>query len=260
VSPARSWGQSALDALKPTTVQTRFISLRTRLLALLAFVLIPSLGLLWYTQAEERGAAIENVNRDAARLIRIATSNQAAHIEAARQLLTAFAQFRQLRPANAAACSAFLSEMLRAMPLYSNFGVVDPDGNLRCSAVPLSARINVADRAYFRKSSATRGFAVGDYIVGRVTRQPSITYAYPLLTAEGDVEGIARTFDRDLGASPELKQALLHRRNANWSRWIEQRMAQPGAIMVAVGAGHLAGGDSVIAMLRRDGYRVHRLQ
>ena len=78
--------------------------------------------------------------------------------------------------------------------------------------------------------------------------------------SKGDVEGIARTFDRDLGASPELKQALLHRRNANWSRWIEQRMAQPGAIMVAVGAGHLAGGDSVIAMLRRDGYRVRRVQ
>ena len=169
----------------------RFISLRARLLALLASVLIPWLGLLWYTQADERSAAIENVNRDAARLIRIATSNQAAHVQAARQLLTAFAAFPQLRPANAAACNAFLSDMLRAMPLYSNFGVAEPDGNLRCSAVPLTARINVADRAYFRKSSTTRGFAIGDYVVGRVTRQPSITYAYPLLTPEGQVEGIA---------------------------------------------------------------------
>ena len=44
------------------------------------------------------------------------------------------------------------------------------------------------------------------------------------------------------------------------SKWIEQRMAQPGAIMVAVGAGHLAGRDSVIDLLKRDGYRVRRLQ
>jgi len=172
-------------------VRTRFISLRARLLTLLALVLVPWLGLLVYTQADERAAAIENVNRDATRLIRIATSNQAAQIEAARQLLTAFAEFPQLRPANAAACNAFLGEMLRAMPLYSNFGVAEPDGNLRCSAVPLSGRINVADRAYFRKASTTRGFAIGDYVVGRVTRQPSITYAYPLLTPAGDVEGIA---------------------------------------------------------------------
>jgi uncharacterized protein YbaP (TraB family) len=76
----------------------------------------------------------------------------------------------------------------------------------------------------------------------------------------GDVNGIARTFNRDLASSPELKQALIEQRNANWSRWIEQRMTQPGAIMIAVGAGHLAGKDSVIDMLKRGGYQVRRLQ
>lgn len=76
----------------------------------------------------------------------------------------------------------------------------------------------------------------------------------------GDVRGIAQTFDRDLSGSPELAQALLHQRNQNWSKWIEQRMAQPGTIMIAVGAGHLAGKDSVIAMLQKDGYRVRRVQ
>jgi uncharacterized protein YbaP (TraB family) len=78
--------------------------------------------------------------------------------------------------------------------------------------------------------------------------------------SSGDVKAIARTFDRDLAGSPELAQALIHQRNANWSRWIEQRMAQPGALMIAVGAGHLAGKDSVIAMLQRQGYRVRRVQ
>jgi len=78
--------------------------------------------------------------------------------------------------------------------------------------------------------------------------------------ARGDVNAIARTFNRDLGSSPVLKHALIEQRNANWSRWIEQRMAQPGAIMIAVGAGHLAGKDSVIDMLKRGGYQVRRLQ
>ena len=78
--------------------------------------------------------------------------------------------------------------------------------------------------------------------------------------SKGDVQGIARTFDRDLSGSPELAQALIHQRNANWSKWIEHRMTQPGALMIAVGAGHLAGKDSVIAMLQRDGYRVRRVQ
>lgn len=78
--------------------------------------------------------------------------------------------------------------------------------------------------------------------------------------ARGDVDAIARSFNRDLSASPELKEALLKRRNANWSKWIEKRMASPGTVLIAVGAGHLAGSDSVVEMLRRGGLKVRRIQ
>jgi uncharacterized protein YbaP (TraB family) len=78
--------------------------------------------------------------------------------------------------------------------------------------------------------------------------------------SRGDVAGIARSFDKDMAASPELKQSLISQRNANWSKWIEQRMGQPGQVMIAVGAGHLAGKDSVIAMLQKQGYTVRRVQ
>jgi uncharacterized protein YbaP (TraB family) len=78
--------------------------------------------------------------------------------------------------------------------------------------------------------------------------------------SRGDVPMIATVFNQDLSGSPELARALVAQRNASWSKWIEQRMAQPGTILVAVGAGHLAGKGSVIAMLQKDGYRVQRLQ
>lgn len=78
--------------------------------------------------------------------------------------------------------------------------------------------------------------------------------------SRGDVRGIARTFDQDLSTSPELQKALIKQRNANWSRWIEQRMGRPGAVMIAVGAGHLAGKDSVLELLQKGGYKVRRLQ
>jgi len=76
----------------------------------------------------------------------------------------------------------------------------------------------------------------------------------------GDVDAIGKTFNRDLQSSPELKAALLTRRNYNWSQWIERRMTQPGTVMVAVGAGHLAGDDSVQRYLQSRGYKVKRLQ
>jgi uncharacterized protein len=37
-------------------------------------------------------------------------------------------------------------------------------------------------------------------------------------------------------------------------------MASPGSVLIAVGAGHLAGKDSVVAMLKKQGYRVRQVQ
>jgi hypothetical protein len=78
--------------------------------------------------------------------------------------------------------------------------------------------------------------------------------------ARGDIEQIARSFNENLAASPELREVLLKRRNENWSRWVQRRMAAPGSVMIAVGAGHLAGSDSLVDLLRRGGYSVRRLQ
>jgi hypothetical protein len=117
-------------------------------------------------QADERKAAIANVNDDALRLIRIVTSNQAAQVEAARQLLTAFARLPQIQTKDAAACNAFLAEMLKAYPLYLNIAVADRNGNLVCSALPFRSPINVADRAYFKMALQTHDFVIGDYQIG----------------------------------------------------------------------------------------------
>lgn len=76
----------------------------------------------------------------------------------------------------------------------------------------------------------------------------------------GDVAAIGRTFNSEMKDSPELRAALIDRRNAKWSQRLEQRMAQPGTSLVAVGAGHLAGKGSVIDMLKKRGLRVERVQ
>jgi uncharacterized protein YbaP (TraB family) len=76
----------------------------------------------------------------------------------------------------------------------------------------------------------------------------------------GNVKQIALTFDDELKQSPELNEALLRRRNANWTAWIQARMAKPGTVFMAVGAGHLAGPESVEAMLAAKGIKAVRLQ
>lgn len=78
--------------------------------------------------------------------------------------------------------------------------------------------------------------------------------------AAGDEARLAELVSRPLRAAPALEAALLTRRNARWTAWIAQRMARPGRVLVAVGAGHLAGPKSVVATLRARGLRVQRIQ
>ncbi|HYE28899.1 MAG TPA: TraB/GumN family protein [Allosphingosinicella sp.] len=78
--------------------------------------------------------------------------------------------------------------------------------------------------------------------------------------SNGDLAGIARTFDDETQMSPELKEALMKRRNARWAAWLAERLETPGTVFVAVGAGHLAGEDSVQAMLKAKGLKAKRVQ
>jgi uncharacterized protein YbaP (TraB family) len=60
-------------------------------------------------------------------------------------------------------------------------------------------------------------------------------------------------------ADQYLYNRLLVNRNMNWASWIEQRMAEPGTVFIAVGAGHLAGEGSVQDQLRARGLTVTRV-
>jgi uncharacterized protein YbaP (TraB family) len=78
--------------------------------------------------------------------------------------------------------------------------------------------------------------------------------------SRGDVKAIAESFNSDLSDAPELNDALLLQRNANWAKWVKGRLDKPGTVMVAVGAGHLAGDQSVVNMLTHQGVEVTRVQ
>ena len=78
--------------------------------------------------------------------------------------------------------------------------------------------------------------------------------------AHGDEHGIAATFDKDMKKSDVLRTVLIARRDAHWADAIVARLATPGTQLVAVGAGHLVGSDSVQAALAKLGYIATRVE
>lgn len=76
--------------------------------------------------------------------------------------------------------------------------------------------------------------------------------------AKGDPEKLGQLINQDLN-SPEIKQKLLTTRNANWAKWINERMDKPGTVFMAVGAGHLAGSNDVQTLMGAYGLKAERI-
>ncbi|HEY0111660.1 MAG TPA: TraB/GumN family protein [Allosphingosinicella sp.] len=74
--------------------------------------------------------------------------------------------------------------------------------------------------------------------------------------ATGKAEALALDEEKDFPAA--LYEVLLVRRNVAWAEWLERRLERPGTALFAVGAGHLAGRDSVQKMLEKRGLKVSR--
>jgi uncharacterized protein YbaP (TraB family) len=59
--------------------------------------------------------------------------------------------------------------------------------------------------------------------------------------------------------SPSTYRLMFTDRNARWADWIAARLQTPGTVFVAVGAGHLAGKDSVLVRLAEKGIESQRV-
>lgn len=75
----------------------------------------------------------------------------------------------------------------------------------------------------------------------------------------GDGAALEALMLEDLNAAPKLADALLVQRNRNWISQIISLLDQPDNYLVIVGAMHLVGPDSVVAMLEERGLDVIQL-
>ena len=75
----------------------------------------------------------------------------------------------------------------------------------------------------------------------------------------GDMGTFAPMLEQMRRQSPLTYRTMFTERNGRWAQWIAGRMQQPGTVFVAVGAGHLAGPDSVQTQLATLGVGTTRI-
>lgn len=77
--------------------------------------------------------------------------------------------------------------------------------------------------------------------------------------SSGDLADLTAYFEEEMAGAPDLRKKMITDRNASWVPKIRAIMGKPGDYLVVVGAGHLLGPDSLIALLRKSGVTVERV-
>jgi PAS domain S-box-containing protein len=162
-------------------VQQRLISsIRFRLTLLVLVAILPALALQFLASAEDRQREIASNEATVDRLVDLARLEEGQSIDGTHDLLAALAAVPEVRSLDPAICGAYLEQLLDARDSYANFGAIDLEGELRCSAIPFAGEVTAADRSYFQRALSSGDFAIGDYQVGRITGEPGINFGHPI--------------------------------------------------------------------------------
>ncbi|MFM9865561.1 MAG: TraB/GumN family protein [Micropepsaceae bacterium] len=89
-----------------------------------------------------------------------------------------------------------------------------------------------------------------------VLEEPDMPLVLAGAWASGDTAHLAKVLDEGFAEVPQLRAQLLVGRNRKWVPQLKAMLASGKTHFVTVGAGHLVGRDSVVAMLRAKGYKV----
>jgi signal transduction histidine kinase/HAMP domain-containing protein len=160
-------------------------SLRFRLAALAFAAVTPAMALALFAGIEARRSSAASAREEALRISRLVAGNQEALIQAARGLISAFTHFDRFRPQRAAECNLLAPELAQDFPSFTAIAVAFPDGNVYCSSSPLEEPVNLGDRPYFQEALRKGDFAVGEYVIGRITGLPILPLAQPILDDQG---------------------------------------------------------------------------
>jgi uncharacterized protein YbaP (TraB family) len=102
----------------------------------------------------------------------------------------------------------------------------------------------------------------GQPVVFSASPMQSLSLAMTQMQAawkRGDQAVFVNMLDQLKTASPDTYRMMFTERNARWADWIRARMQTPGTVFVAVGAGHLAGKDSLLVRLAERGIPSQRV-
>lgn len=101
----------------------------------------------------------------------------------------------------------------------------------------------------FNQISEQAAIAALEGTLDKIDELPTMYESMKSSWYKGDAPGFVKLSNEMDRQSPEAYKVIFTDRNATWAQWIDDRLARPGTVFLAVGTGHLAGKNSVQELL-----------
>ena len=166
------------------------LSIRARLIVVALLAIAPLMV--------ERVRGLERARLERAELARgqvidLARSGIAAQrevIESTRALLRVAARVYTKMPLDAPDCNRILSDLAANVPWIRMLAVAASNGRVKCASDPAVIGLNISDRPYFRAAPHSHEFALGDYLIKRVSGVPGVMATFPVIKEGGSVASV----------------------------------------------------------------------
>src|SRR5215813_14476140 len=109
-------------------------SLLSRLFALVAAAMLPTLAIQAYNEIDLRRTREVEVQDEALGLAKLAAAEQQQIVQGVRQALIALSELPAIKAKDVEGCNAYLSRINKRYPEFIVFIVVDIDGNSFCDS------------------------------------------------------------------------------------------------------------------------------
>ncbi len=165
-------------------LRTWSFSLTTKMMALVLIAVMPALAIQGYNEYDLRKSREDDIRNKTIQITRQFGAEMGAIREGARQYLQVVGQLPPIRRLDPDACGKMLEILNTRIPYYTQIGVADTTGAIRCSSRPMGIS-SVADQVFFARAMAQPDLAVGNYWVDPVSAEKQIHFALQFSDGNG---------------------------------------------------------------------------
>ena len=165
------------------------LKMRTQLLLLGLVIIIPLAGLNLWNLKSQLDSQIHYYSKLVDSFSTIFASVNAEYLSSRRNILARFAEREKIKQMNPDDCDPAILNFRDFDPNFSNIIVINLDGDVVCSAIPIKKDISFKEAENFKRILEEKSLVIGYPVYGKISNKWILPLNYPVVDSSGNIIG-----------------------------------------------------------------------